>query len=353
MPDRAGSSPPGRSGNGVDPEHFAASVLIMVLIVLGVILVPAMLDADESEKAVGLTGATSDELPSLVQSQSDAVGPPATVEHFDSVTAGEAALRDGAIDVLVVDGERLEWRREPDRQLQSVVTTAIQMMAVQQRASDAGISPDTLLAVVAPVPVQNVEAGAVAGRSQDDETAACHHDRCALHRHLHLREPCVDGSGRGEGQPCGRGAARRGARSQRSWLARYWHRPARTGPDRRDRAVALVRRGSAADTSTSRRCGALCSPGPWCGSCSATPSTPWSSVRWAARVPHRRTRQSAAGPVTAVLVAGSSSPSPPSGVPDTGLGPARVVRSCDGAAGHAQPHRHGRHRLVGALIVAV
>ncbi len=42
---------------------------------------------------------------------------------------------------------------------------------MQERATAAGISPDALLALVAPVPVESVELGSVAGRSPDDEMA--------------------------------------------------------------------------------------------------------------------------------------------------------------------------------------
>ena len=74
--------------------------------------------------------------------------------------------------MLVVDAQRLEWQRRADEHLQAVVTGAIQLVAVQERAVAAGISPDDLLAMVAPVPVENVELGRVTGRSADDENAA-------------------------------------------------------------------------------------------------------------------------------------------------------------------------------------
>ena len=74
--------------------------------------------------------------------------------------------------MLVVDARRLEWRGKPDEQLRVVVTGAIQLVAVQERAANAGIDPDELLALVAPVPVENVELGSTAGRGPDDEMAA-------------------------------------------------------------------------------------------------------------------------------------------------------------------------------------
>jgi hypothetical protein len=45
-------------------------------------------------------------------------------------------------------------------------------VAVQERAGAAGINPDDLLALVTPVPVENVELGFATGRSPDDGTVA-------------------------------------------------------------------------------------------------------------------------------------------------------------------------------------
>src|SRR5687768_422058 len=109
---------------------FRVSALIMMLIVLGVILVPAMIRPGERAKHVGLAGVTANRMPDVIQRQSAAVGPTATVQHYDNVAAGETAVRDGDIDVLVVDDRRLEWRRQPDPQLQAIVAGAIQMTAV-------------------------------------------------------------------------------------------------------------------------------------------------------------------------------------------------------------------------------
>ena len=200
---------------------FRASLVVMILVVVGVIIAARRCSSTGGgTKDVGLTGSIPNELPRAIQDQSDAVGITARVHRYDSLAAGEEAVRDGDVDVLVVDAQRLEWRRQADEQLQAVVTGAIQLVAVRDRAAAAGISPDTLLALVAPVPVENVELGSVAGRSPDDETAAVRHDRPAVHRHHHLREPGADRRRGGEGQPRRRGAARPHARPATSSPAR-------------------------------------------------------------------------------------------------------------------------------------
>jgi ABC-2 type transport system permease protein len=151
---------------------FRAGLAVMLLVVVAVIVVPAMLDTGPGTKDVGVTGAIPAELAGAIAGQGDSVAMTVRVRRFDEVAAGEDAVRQQDLDVLVVDARQLEWRGRADEQLRAVVTGAIQRVAVQERAAAAGVDPDDLLALVAPVPVENVELGSVAGRSPNDELAA-------------------------------------------------------------------------------------------------------------------------------------------------------------------------------------
>lgn len=151
---------------------FIASLLIMIVAVVGAIALPSLINASGGTKDVGLTGTVPSALPNVIQSQSSAVGITARIHPYDTLTAGEQAVRDGDVDVLVVDARQLEWKRRADEQLKAVVTGAIQIVAVQDRAIAAGMTPEDLAALMAPVSVSNVELGQVAGRSPGDETAA-------------------------------------------------------------------------------------------------------------------------------------------------------------------------------------
>lgn len=152
---------------------FRASLVLMILIVVAMIVLPSALDDDEVAYDVGLTGAISHELPDAIRSQATAAGSEEVgIDRFDDVSTGEQAVRDGDVDVLVVDGERLEWRRDVDRDLELLVVGAIHAVAVRERAGESGIDPDALTALMTPVPVTNVELGQVAGRNADDEAAA-------------------------------------------------------------------------------------------------------------------------------------------------------------------------------------
>jgi ABC-2 type transport system permease protein len=151
---------------------FLLSVLLMLLGAAGAIVLPAVLDTGSKTKDVGITGAVPAQLTSALRAQGKAVGTTIRVHHFDTVTDGETAVRDGDADVLVVDARRLEWPKRADEELEALVTGAIQMVTVRERALASGVNPDTLLTIVAPVSVTDIELGQVAGRSPGDENAA-------------------------------------------------------------------------------------------------------------------------------------------------------------------------------------
>jgi ABC-2 type transport system permease protein len=149
-----------------------AGLAIMLGVVVAAIVVPAMLDTDQVTRDVGFSGAVPSALPAAVVEQGESVDVTVHVHHYDDVTAGEQAVREGSIDVLVVGDQQLRWRGDPDDHLRAIVTGAIQLLAVQDRAAAAGIDRDELAEIVAPVAVENDELGITAGRSPDDETAA-------------------------------------------------------------------------------------------------------------------------------------------------------------------------------------
>jgi ABC-2 type transport system permease protein len=151
---------------------FLGSLLLMLLGVAAAVTLPALSDTGPGTKDVGFTGSIPEGLTSAVQAQGEAFDTTIRVHQYGMRADGEEAVRDGDIDVLVVDARQLEWRKRVDERLTAIVTSAIQLVAVRDRAEAAGIDPDELNAVVAPVPVTDVELGQIEGRSPDDETAA-------------------------------------------------------------------------------------------------------------------------------------------------------------------------------------
>ena len=151
---------------------FRAGVVVMLILVVAAIALPQLLKGGTVIKDVGFTGPTPTELPAVVVDQAKALDVTVRLHRYDDVAAGEQAVRDQKVDVLVVDADQLKWRGKPDERLRAIVTGSIQLLAVQQRAAAAGIDPHQALALLAPVSVTNQELGVVAGRSPDNEAAA-------------------------------------------------------------------------------------------------------------------------------------------------------------------------------------
>jgi len=149
---------------------FRASVVLMIVAVAAVLILPALLKPDGT-RDIGVTGPAPAALAATIGQQARAAGITARLHPYASLGPGEQAVRDGRLDVLVAGVQRLEWRGQPDEQLKAVVTGAIQLATVRERAGAAGISPGALAALLAPVSVTSVQLGSVPGRSPGDETA--------------------------------------------------------------------------------------------------------------------------------------------------------------------------------------
>jgi ABC-2 type transport system permease protein len=150
---------------------FRVSLVLMVVTVAASLILPALLRPGGGARDIGLTGAAPPALAAAIGGQARAVGIAARVHRYASLAAGEQAIRQGRADVLVAGAQRLEWPGQADPQLQAVVTGAIQLVTVRERAAAAGLRPQAAAALLAPVPVTNVALGHVAGRGPGDETA--------------------------------------------------------------------------------------------------------------------------------------------------------------------------------------
>jgi ABC-2 type transport system permease protein len=149
---------------------FQLSVVLMIVGVVAVLILPVLLKPG-STRDIGVAGPAPAALAATIAQQAHAAGITASVHPYASLAAGERAVRQGQVDVLVADARRLEWKGRADEQLKAVLTGAIQLATVRERAAAAGISPGALAALLAPVPVASVQLGPVAGRSPGDEMA--------------------------------------------------------------------------------------------------------------------------------------------------------------------------------------
>jgi ABC-2 type transport system permease protein len=150
---------------------FRASLVVMVVAVVAMVVLPTVLLSSTRDRDIGFAGDTPTGLAVSTRTQAAAAGLSAHLHAYPTRTVGDDAVREGDVDVLVVDGTTLHWPRRADDKLKAVMTGAIQLVAVRDRAAVAGIGTDDLRALMAPVAVTNIELSKVAGRSADDETA--------------------------------------------------------------------------------------------------------------------------------------------------------------------------------------
>src|SRR6185437_11018744 len=149
---------------------FQASVVFLIIAVAAMLVLPVLLKPG-SVRDVGMTGPVPAALAAAIAQQAQTAGITARVRPYTTLAAAEQAVRQGQVDVLVAGARRLEWKGRADEQLKAVVTSAIQLAAVRERAAAAGISPAAAAVLLTPVPVANVQLGPAADRSPGDEMA--------------------------------------------------------------------------------------------------------------------------------------------------------------------------------------
>lgn len=135
---------------------FLISTLAIIAVVLAGVIVPALNDHTTRIRA-GTTGARP---AALARALSAAAGADRTrlgLRHYRTVAAGEAAVRDGDVDVLILGGERLVWKSTPDAEVAAVVTGAVQRVQFTRRAAALGVTTPQAAKLLAPVPARALD----------------------------------------------------------------------------------------------------------------------------------------------------------------------------------------------------
>ena len=89
---------------------FLASVVLMIVAVAAMLILPALLKPGGGTRDIGLTGPAPTALAATIAEQAHAAGITARVHRYASLAAGEQAVRQGRLDVLVAGARRLEWQ---------------------------------------------------------------------------------------------------------------------------------------------------------------------------------------------------------------------------------------------------
>lgn len=148
---------------------YRVSTVLGVLLVVALLIVPSLLKTSTTYH-VGMTGTAPSGTVTALEAQARAADHRLTVTSYASLAEGERAVRDKKIDVLLVDGTRLEWRTKSDSTLTAAVANAIQAVHVRVQADRLGISADQLRQLLVPVTLSSRTIGAAHTTDKDATT---------------------------------------------------------------------------------------------------------------------------------------------------------------------------------------
>jgi len=148
---------------------YRISTVLAVLLVVAVILIPS-LTGESKTYHVGLTGTVPAGTVAALDVQANAVGHQLETTRYATLDQGERAVRDKKIDVLLVDGSRLDWRTRSDSTLTAVIANALQAVHIHQQADRLGIPTDQLAQLLVPVTLTSRTIGAAHTADKDANT---------------------------------------------------------------------------------------------------------------------------------------------------------------------------------------
>ena len=141
-------------------RSFIISTLVTLAILCAIIFLPRLFGSgDPKEFDIGLVGAASQPLGPALTAQGQAAGVRIHLHRPAGPAEAETAVRDGDLDLAVLDGRQLVAKGELDEQLNLLVQGASRAVRAQQTLQGAGVAPGEIQAALAPppLPVRSLE----------------------------------------------------------------------------------------------------------------------------------------------------------------------------------------------------
>jgi ABC-2 type transport system permease protein len=142
---------------------FQWSTLLAVLAMVALVVVPSLGSDEPTTYRVGLAGAVAPGTADALTAQAKAADRQVRTSTYDTVAAGEQAVRDRKVDVLLVDGGRVAWRIRSDASLGALVASAVQAVRIRERAEEQGLPMQDVATLLAPVALSTEVLGSAAG----------------------------------------------------------------------------------------------------------------------------------------------------------------------------------------------
>jgi ABC-2 type transport system permease protein len=135
-------------------KSFLISTAVTLVILCAFIVIPKVFFSDRTTTwDIGLVGGGSAQLARPLETQAPLVGARVRVQRPAGVAEAEAALRDGDLDLAIVDGGQLLAESDPDDRLVALVQAASRLARAQEALAEARLSERQIADALAPPPL--------------------------------------------------------------------------------------------------------------------------------------------------------------------------------------------------------
>lgn len=150
-------------------RSYRISSVASVLLIIAVIALPSA-SGQTKTYHVGLAGAVPAGTVTALAAQADAADEEIDTRRYGTVAEGEHAVRDREVDVLLIDGNRLEWRGDPDSTLTAAIANSVQAIHIREQADRLGISTEEVARLLVPVTLTSRSIGTASNADEDANT---------------------------------------------------------------------------------------------------------------------------------------------------------------------------------------
>lgn len=121
---------------------FLIGTAVTLLLLVAIIVGPALFrDDGPAEYDLGVVGAVPDAFPAAIEPAAEAVEATVALHQYENREAAEAAVTSEDVDAVVIDGDQLLVKGTPNRELRSIVDSALQQASFLERVQEAGLDP--------------------------------------------------------------------------------------------------------------------------------------------------------------------------------------------------------------------
>ena len=141
-------------------RSFLISTAITLVILIAIIVVPRLFGVGRPETFdVGVVGGTSARVGQALAAQAGAAGVKVRLQQPADLAAAETAVRDGKLDLAIVDGRELLVKADVNEQLSLLAQSASRTLRAQERLAAAGLDQAEIQStlVPSPLPVRSLE----------------------------------------------------------------------------------------------------------------------------------------------------------------------------------------------------